>query len=453
MRWVWPCLVFLVAAWVSRWPVLGRAVLDWDESLYFLVARAWMAGHLPYTVIWDNKPPGIYALFAVLSWPFGGWVGAMRVASVVCVGTLATIVFCIVEALGAGRRAAWLGGGLLVLASLSNDGLSANTELFMAAFTAAAVLATLTTRLGLLVGVLLGAAFMVKYVSVFEAPAVWLLFVWRVRDWRQAALVVAGGALPLALVLLTYGLAGDLPVFWADAVMSNFRRAAAPLTWGAVDYEARVQAVRWGTLYAVGVLCWLRPSVRRAPQSWFLALWLACGLLGAAAAKSFYDHYFLQVLPALCVIAAVAWSRLPQLAWRWALAALVAAPPAWAGAAALAQVRGPDEPRAAAAALNAAHAGSLYVFDTQPILYALTGTTPPTRYVLPSVLTGPLLPAVAGVNPMAELNRILSTDPQFIARRTDPQNETQALLDRMNQALATGYHPFGTYGDIALYEK
>jgi hypothetical protein len=444
--------VFLVVAGASRWLVLGRTVLDWDESLYFLMARAWLGGNLPYTVIWDNKPPGIYAVFVVFSWVLGGWVGAMRVASVVCVGALATIVFRIVEVMGGGRGAAWLGGLLVVLVSLSNDGLAANTELFMAALTAGAVLAALTTRGGLLVGVLLGAAFMVKYVAVVEAPVVCGLFLWRVREWRQAAWLVAGGALPLAAVVLLYFLAGALPVFWADAVMSNVRRAAAPLTWGAVDYQARLQAGRWGSLYLVAVLCWFWPGLRRS-HGWFLGLWLAAGLLGAVAAKSFYDHYFLQVLPVLCVTAALAWSRLPAGAGRWALAALVAAPPAWAGAAALAQARGPDAPAAAAAALNGAHARGLYVFDTQPILYALTGTTPPTRYVLPSVLTGPLLPAVADVDPIAELNRILASAPPFIARRTDPQNENPAMLDRLNQELSRAYHLTGTYGDIAVYQR
>jgi hypothetical protein len=376
----------------------------------------------------------------------------MRVASVLCVGSLGTLVFLIIEALGARRPAAWLGGALLILASLSNDGLAANTELFMAVCTASAVLAALTTRSGLAVGVLLGAAFMIKYVSACEAPAVFLLFVWRARSWRAAAMVPLGAALPLAAAVLVYAAAGALPAFWADAVMSNLRRAAAPLTWGAVDYALRVQALRWGSLYAVAAFCWAWPG-RRLPSGWFLALWLAGGLAGAAAAKSFYDHYFLQVLPVLCVIAALAWSCLPVRPWRWALAMLVAAPPACAAATALEETQVPDEPRAAAAALNEAHAATLYVFDTQPILYALTGTTPPTRYVLPSVLTGPLLPAVAGVDPLTELNRILATAPGFIARRADPQNENEAMLAQLDRTLAANYQAFGTYGDIALYQR
>jgi 4-amino-4-deoxy-L-arabinose transferase-like glycosyltransferase len=469
VRWVFVCLVFLVATWLSRWPVLYRTVLDWDESLYFLMARAWCAGHLPYAVIWDNKPPGIYAIFAVFSWLCGGWTGAMRIATVLCVAGLASLVFAIVRALGGRRMAAWAGGLLLVLASLSNDGLAANTELFMAFFTSAAVLAALRTRSGLAVGLCLGLAFMVKYVAVCEAPAVLLLFAWRVRQWRPAALVPVGAALPLVLTVLVYAAAGALPLFWADAVLSNLRRAQAPLSGAALSYALHVQLVRWGTLYAVAGLFCLWALVRRAPGGWFLCLWLAGGLAGAAAAKSFYDHYFLQVLPALCVTTALAGARLKPWSGLWsgpwsgpwrrnaaarlAMAALVAAPPAWAAQIALRAAMTPDEPRAAATAILAAHARSLYVFDTQPILYALTGLTPPTRYVLPSVLTGTFLPTVAGIDPLAELNRILATSPQVIARRADPVGETLSLVSTLDRTLAADYRAVGTYGEIEIFER
>ena len=136
-------LLLTLATLASRVPVLGRSVLDWDESLYFLMAQAWLHGHLPYTTIWDNKPVGIYVIFAGFQLVFGGGVVAMRLASVACVSLLAFAVFRITEVLAAERAAAWVAGGALVLCALSNDGLSANTELFMACFTALAVWAVL----------------------------------------------------------------------------------------------------------------------------------------------------------------------------------------------------------------------------------------------------------------------------------------------------------------------
>ena len=50
MRRAWPVACFLLLAVLLRLPVLHRSVLDWDESLYVLMARDWLAGHLPYSL-------------------------------------------------------------------------------------------------------------------------------------------------------------------------------------------------------------------------------------------------------------------------------------------------------------------------------------------------------------------------------------------------------------------
>ncbi|OYV36674.1 MAG: hypothetical protein B7Z81_07080 [Acidocella sp. 20-61-6] len=196
---------FLLAAFATRLPVLHRSVLDWDESLYFLMAQSWHAGHLPYTTIWDNKPLGIYAIFAAFQAVFGERIVAMRLAAVAFAAALAWLVHGITLALTTNRRAALLAGCAVILCSLSNDGLSANTELFMASFTAAAVLLALRGGPAPAIGLLLGCAFMVKYVAVFEAPVVFFLILsQRPGRWlRSAAWMLAGAALPLLAVVLS----------------------------------------------------------------------------------------------------------------------------------------------------------------------------------------------------------------------------------------------------------
>lgn len=60
----WLILIFFIIVVLSiRWSTFYQSVIDWDESLYLLVANAWSEGNLPYTEVWDNKPPGIYSLF------------------------------------------------------------------------------------------------------------------------------------------------------------------------------------------------------------------------------------------------------------------------------------------------------------------------------------------------------------------------------------------------------
>ncbi len=451
VRYLSPALIFAAAVLATRLPILHRAVLDWDESLYFIMAQQFRAGHLPYTTVWDNKPLGIYLIFAAFQSLIPGVV-AMRVATMACVTLLAGTIFRITGILTASRSAAWVAGLLLILCSLSNDGLSANTELFMAAFTALGVLAVLADAPAWAAGLACGCAFMVKYVMAPEAFFVLILLV-QSRGLRPAASFLAAAALPLLAAALLYAVAGQLPLWWGCSVLSNFRRAGVPFHVSVMEAALATQFWRWGGLYLTALGMALAAKGRNFAQN-FPLLWLLGALLGAVSAKSFYDHYFLQALPPLCVLAGLAWARLPGLPWRLALLACLSLFPLQAAYLALRYATGQDIPTQMAADLRAAHAQSLYVFDTQPIVYALTGLPAPTRFVLPSELIGLTLPQVAGVAPLTEVARILATSPQYIARREPPpgaDTSNPAVYAELNQALAAHYTLAQRYPGAALY--
>jgi hypothetical protein len=447
-----PALIFLAISVLTRLPVLHRSVLDWDESLYFLMAQQWRLGHLPYTTIWDNKPLGIYAIFAAFQMLVPG-VAAMRVATMLFVALLAFTVFRITEILTQNRQAAWLAGAALLLASLSNDGLSANAELFMASFTALAVLAVLADAPAWAVGLGLGCAVMVKEVAITEAPCVFLLLLYRRRDWRAGLACLFGAAAPLSAALTLYAAKGQLPLWWECNVLANLRRAGVPLSSGTVLWAVQTQAMRWGGLYAAGALLAL---LGRRMATIFPPLWLFCALVGAASAKSFYDHYFLQALPPLCVSLGVLYTRLPpRPALRALFVAASLALPLRAGQQAMKYATVPDVVASAGADLAAQHPASLYVFDSQAILYAYADTPLPTRYVLASVLTRVLLPRVAGVDAPAEVARILAGKPQFIVRRAPAPNDAlvnPVVYAELDTALARDYALWRSYPGMSVYK-
>ncbi len=450
-----PLLLFLAAALLLRLPVLHRSVLDWDESLYFLMAQAWRAGHLPYTTIWDNKPIGIYAIFAAFQSIIPG-VAAIRVATALCVGLLASTCFRITEILTRTRAAAWVTGWLVVIGSLSNDGLSANTELFMAAGTALAVLAVLAEAPAWLAGLALGCAFMIKYVMAPEALFVLLLLYHR-RGFAAAASATMAAALPVLATAGLYAAAGQLPLWWQCSVVSNLRRAiATPPNPDALQWALAQQFWRWGPLYLTAAAMALAAR-RRSFTSNFSLLWLLGALIGAVSARFFYDHYFLECLPPLCVLAGCAFARLaPGGVVRDLLLLFLLPLPLYAGFTALRYATGPDVPAEVAASLKAADAQSLYVFDYQPIIYALAGLTPPTRFVLPSELTKLTLPGVAGVHPLAEVRRILDGKPQYIVRRDPPpgpKTGNMAVYAVLDAALASRYRLVRRWPGVAVYER
>ena len=267
-------LLLTLATLASRVPVLGRSVLDWDESLYFLMAQAWLHGHLPYTTIWDNKPVGIYVIFAGFHLVFGGGVLAMRLASVACVSLLAFAVFKIAEVLAAERAAAWVAGGALVLCALSNRRAFGQYRAVHGVLYRAGGVGGAGGSRRLAGGDAAGLrVHREKYVAVFEAPVVLGLYLYRQRRVGAAIPVILGAAVPLLAVVAVYAAAGKLGIWWGASVASNFRRVNVPMTAGALDYALRTELWRWGPLYLAGLAMLPLALARRRGVFWRPGCW------------------------------------------------------------------------------------------------------------------------------------------------------------------------------------
>ena len=239
-----------------------------------------------------------------------------------------------------------------------------------------------------------------------------------------------------------------------NEILAGKRDAVFPLADGVVSQRSLHRAIT-GAGPAAKVAVQALILARR--RGVFLAAWLLAGLAGVVVAKSFYDHYFLQVLPVLCVSLGVWFAKLPRgVVLRAGVVIAALALPAWAANVALHDAMVPDVTAQVGADLAGQHPASLYVFDSQPILYALAGQTPPTRYVLPSELVGRTLPGVAGVDAGAEVARILAGTPQFIIRRetpsTDPAVVNPAVYAQLEQALTARYRLWRAYPGVEVYE-
>jgi len=505
--WQWQArfasLLFL-AVLIPRLPTFFRSVMDWDESLYFLMAEQWRAGHLPYTALWDNKPIGIYGVFVLFQSWFGDNVISIRIASVVFITVAAFAIFRIALTIPLSdprfrQTAALFASISYVVCSLTNDGLSANTEIFMACFTALAVWSARSNQ-AFLAGLMFGMAFMTKYVVVFEFPAIAfaLLALAPKVDFKSAArsgaVLICGAALPLLSTMALYAATGHFQQWLEDSVLSNFRRVDVPVSMQAVHYVFTIELLRWSPLFLISLImlamaaAWL-PRILgsgnfplAARYNFFLALWLVGGCLGVASAKSFFDHYFLQILPVMCVT--LAWTLLHAAPFirhhsrfrKALLFAAVLAFPLIAAATAIAEAAIPlfalshghitlqrDTPSRIAHEIRPLLAksagiptgGQIYVFDYQPIIYSLAGQTPPTKYAFPSVLTKCQLAHVAKVRAMHEINRILASNPEFIIRSLYPYQDPSVVNLRVyaavDRTIAARYQLWRSYDDAVVY--
>jgi 4-amino-4-deoxy-L-arabinose transferase-like glycosyltransferase len=494
----------ILLAVLTRLPAFALSVVDWDESLYFIMAEQWRAGHLPYTTVLDNKPIGIYGIFAAFQWLLGDTPVAMRVAGVLAIAGTALLTWRITRHLlrhlppVPAELAGALAGALFIVTTISDDGIASNTEIFMEAFTCLGMLLALTpaARIGgwrvLGIGLSLGIAFMIKYVAVFDMVAVFLAMTalsGRVRpglaklwDVLRLGLVFSAGALaPFIAAVLLYAAHGAFGVFLQASLLANLRRVAIPVSGGGLVGAFWAQAVLYPALYAS--LLWVVARLVRAkgaarPETLVLLGWVVTASIGVASGGLYFSHYFIQLLPVLstgvAILVAEAIVLLKPVARAVVLVLVVLGliTPVYAAGVDLGRIipiaERPamgfgllrDTPAQVAADLRPvlarAPGQTIYVFDGEPVLYSLLHARLPTKYVFPSFLLSRLLSYTVNIDPQAELARIMAERPLFVIRRRfpgtqSPETRNVAVYAKMAADLAADYTVWRVYDTMVVY--
>jgi hypothetical protein len=280
-----------------------------------------LAGSLFYVGAVDHKPPGIALTYAFVFWLTGQYrllfvrilLLAVVAATSVLIGETARLLY--------GSPRARIAGVLYALASATGvpgDMLAANTELFLNLPLAAAGLlvvraladdsnrlwpaATVTALAG--AGALTGIAALFKYQAA-AAVVGWALAVSAAgggirRIAPRLAALVAGIA-PIALGLCAfYLLRAAWPAFWFWGWQYNFVYMSlvspSAATWRALYYTTVV-----GLFWLPLGICIAEP---RAPRPVFALAWLIAMIPAVAAGNRFFPHYYLMLLPPLCLLAA-----------------------------------------------------------------------------------------------------------------------------------------------------
>ena len=326
LSWLQVAMLLLLLALALRAPSFGATGLDWDESLYVVMAQRWLEGGLPYVAVWDQHPVGLPALLAASTWLIGDGLLAARIASLLAVAGTAALLYGVL----ARRANAPLAGALAALFYLfymnRPDGLPANTEVFNNLVIAAASLLLLgqfmagpgNARAGVMFvsGLLLGIGLQFKYVVLPEAVLLCCGVLCKsLRDGERpartlslAVLAVAGGLLPTALVTLYFWQAGLLQAYLDANLRANLAYLDSPLTLPTI-----LARLRFGLLPLIGLLPWpmvlvalsrdAKTRERYATLGVWLLLWLIAASLDVAAPHTLWKHDFIALVPPLCVFA------------------------------------------------------------------------------------------------------------------------------------------------------
>ncbi len=441
---------FVRGAW------MGDPNADVDEQLYSLIGNAMLHGEVPFVDLWDRKPYGLFALFALFHAVGGPGSAAYQVGGALftLAGAMMTFVLAREQT---DRMTAAAGGALYVVLAAINDAHSGNSEVFfIPMLIAMAVLvhdprhprAVLRALGAMLIG---GMALQVKYTALpqclfFGLWALWGQYRRGMPLWQLAALATGFGLLgllPTIAVSAGYWMAG----YWDEYVFANFVSFfdRLPASTGRIHPVMMVFLFVQLSLAALGIKAAQRSWPNGFPQTYvFALLWMAAALATVYLPSTVYRHYLAALIPACVLLTLPLFHRAPSN--RLNLPALIPAAvyllivpyQYWVSHENRAAVHRLAD--AIAPHLDARAGRCLLVFDGPTTLYSLTGSCLPTRLIYPDHLNNALESEALIVRQEDEVRRILATDPPVIVTAQKPLTpQNFAAKDQIDAAVARDY--------------
>jgi hypothetical protein len=491
--------VFVALALLTRWLSLAVEVLDSDEAAHAVGSWVLLDGGRLYTDFIDNKPPLLYAYYALAQALLGRGLVPVHVFTVLVTVPLTALAASSAFAHDRRGRAAALLYLVYGSAFLAHDMLAANAELILLAPAAWAVALLADERRAgrtapvLTAGILLGMATLVKPTAAFWlAAAAWAVLRARSRIARAARLLALGAGFGFPVVLAweafaATGGAHDM-LYWLVGRSATY--ALSPIGAGEAVERAASYLLPW--ILATGPLWWAwvraRPLMDAHRRRLVDGL-VATGLASAFTGFRFYPHYFIPATFALALGAApavAAWCARPlDRAGRAFLAATLVVVVVFQAANAWlylggARVYRENDPvyrqTAERLAGDACFPGSrLFVWGWAPGFYyeaGLRGARPASRFVvmaqsgLTRYVSGRQRRAAAGEPGavaaevhwdwlMRDLDRsratyILDTSPAGIYRWDRyPMHD----YPRLDGYVAQNYEPMGSVGEVRLFRR
>ncbi len=213
-----------------------------DQALFAYVGDGWLDGHWPYVTAVENKPPGIFAIYALADLFFGRTQVAIRIADLIGVLVMGWFVAHVLRR-GREMRDGELGAAALLAAGLYYTCFvywdTAHPELWEGLFLVAAWALVSRERVGLwrvvVAGALTGFAFLIKYPAVVVAVGIGSFAAWSMASdgpatsWRRRGLRFVwgiacfgfGAVLAIVLGILPLAFHGALFAFWDTSVLFN----------------------------------------------------------------------------------------------------------------------------------------------------------------------------------------------------------------------------------------
>jgi 4-amino-4-deoxy-L-arabinose transferase-like glycosyltransferase len=422
-----------------------------------------------YTDVWDNKPVGIFLVYAAITKTFGISTFAINLASAIAVFASACFVCLIGRQIANAWRPGVIAAFVLPAYMLDLGANGANTETFMMVLQSLSVLLMVRhlgrartpqehLRFSVVFGLLQGMLLQMKFPSIFVTAALGIVLVVYAWTEHRRMMIVLGiicaclgaFAIPTLAVFAYFAVTGGI----GDIIYSNLVSPRLYVTspFGISHPLLSLELTARRSSYFVILILFgagfcaikIRNAFRGEAMTPvpLLCAWVVGALLGAASSGYFRYYYFIALVAPLTLLAsfAVDWllaRRRVDLGIYGSVAAvaLLIAYPLSEHIRKLPQQVLSDDYRLQQGVTLLARSlvtpGTVTFYgDLNAGLYAFTDTVPATRYLQADAQVFDI-PQSFGVDPQLELKRIFARNPALVMgtwQRIGPDAKYAAII-------------------------
>ncbi|MDO8515143.1 MAG: hypothetical protein Q7S14_01460 [bacterium] len=261
-----------------------------DEGIYLVIGQALQRGAILYRDIWDNKPPLLYLIYAIV--PTLLWA---KLTATACV--LGTVYF--VKKITKNNLSALICGILLSIPLL--EGTIANAELYFILPIIITVYLLLNKPKYFLIGLCLTAAFLIKIPAIFDFMGLFLA--WFIINRKIKPFFIM--ALPVLLSLLFF-----IIYFYLNQSLGDFITAVFLQNSGYVSVGSGSLSKLSNPLFIKGIILTISEIIliilyfknKISKELLIFTSWFGFSLYGALLSNRPYPHYLLQIVPPIILL-------------------------------------------------------------------------------------------------------------------------------------------------------
>ncbi|MCR9227422.1 MAG: glycosyltransferase family 39 protein [Flavobacteriaceae bacterium] len=318
LDWKSVLFVLVVVSVFIRFPFFFRDYIDRDESTFILMGQSWANGHLPYTQLWDLKPPITFLYFAVIIKLFGKSFFAIRFFGAIMVALTGLFTYGITRKAISKKIAFWVAIFCVFFQSLFGSLQGVMSEHICTLFFVTGIYIVVYKQKWhwfLWAGLLFGLSIMSKLNMAYPVLTLGIYFLSEgfakqqlPKNIQSLFAMGVGIALTVFLTALPYYLQDNLYVWWESIF-------EAPLAYSGGKYHSPIRTLPF-VFIVLGLLITgfvYKVIDFKSRESQLLTVVIVGILLSFMQTGKVNGHYLIQLYPFILIPIGVAFSKLPKL--------------------------------------------------------------------------------------------------------------------------------------------